>query len=91
MLLSKYFLNFSMGIDFGRTFLSFSERAFEISYSSTFNKELGLQFCMNLLSLPFCPFNLMIAYLFNVLKCPFSIASDIESKKLSSSSFQNVS
>ena len=37
----------------GKTFLSFSEKAFDISFESTFNKEMSLQFCMNLLSLSF--------------------------------------
>ena len=31
----------------------FSERAFDIIFKSTFNKEIGLQFFMNLLSLSF--------------------------------------
>ena len=37
----------------GKTFFSFSKRAFDIIFRSTFNKEMGLQFFMNLLSLSF--------------------------------------
>ena len=37
----------------GRSFLSFSEKAFDIIFKSTFNKEMGFQFCMNLVSLYF--------------------------------------
>ena len=37
----------------GKTFFSFSERAFDIIFRSTFNKEMGLQFFMNFLSLSF--------------------------------------
>ena len=37
----------------GRSFLSFSERAFDIIFKSTFNKEMDFLFCMNLVSLSF--------------------------------------
>ena len=41
------------GIKSSRTSFGFSERAFDIVFESTFNKETGLQFFMNLLSLSF--------------------------------------
>ena len=47
----------------GRSFLSFSERAFDIIFKSTFDKEMSLQFYMKLLSLSFFSMNLMIACL----------------------------
>ena len=37
----------------GKTFFSLSDRAFDIIFRSTLNKEMGLQFFMNLLSLYF--------------------------------------
>ena len=40
-------------IKFGIIFLSFSERAFDVIFKSIFNKEMGVQFFMNLLSLSF--------------------------------------
>ena len=40
-------------IKFGTIFLSFSERAFDVIFKSIFNKEMGVQFFMNLLSLSF--------------------------------------
>ena len=49
---------------------------------------MGLQFCMNPLSLSFFSINLMIVCLLDVLKCPFALVSDIESIKIS---FHNVS
>ena len=36
-----------------RTLLSFSDRAFDIIFKSTFIKEMGFPFCMNILSLSF--------------------------------------
>ena len=33
-----------------RTFIILSERAFDIIFKSIFNKEMGLEFCMNLFS-----------------------------------------
>ena len=44
-----------------RIFYNFSERAFDIIFRSAFNKDMGLQFCTNLLSLSFFSINLMIA------------------------------
>ena len=52
---------------------------------------MGLQFCMNLLSLSFFSINLIIACLWDVLKCTCSLVSDEESIKISLSSLQNVS
>ena len=46
----------------GKTFFGFSERAYDIIFRSTFNKEMAHQFFMNLLSLSFF-INLMIACL----------------------------
>ena len=40
-------------IESRRSFLSFSERAFDIIFKSTFNKEMDFLFCMNLVSLSF--------------------------------------
>ena len=56
----------------GRTFFSSSERAFDIIFRSTFNKEMGLQFWMNFSSL-FFSVNLMIPCPWEVLRCSFSL------------------
>ena len=72
----------------GKTFFSFSERAFDIIFRSTFNKEMGLQFFMNLLSLSFFSTNLMIACLRDIIKFPFSLVSHTESTKISFSLFK---
>ena len=50
------FLTYSVrceDIQFSKKVFSFSERAFDIIFRSTFKKAMGLQFCMNLLSLIF--------------------------------------
>ena len=46
----------------GKTFFIFSEGDIDIIFRSTFNKELGLQFFMNLLSLCFFSTNLSLRY-----------------------------
>ena len=45
----------------GRTIYSSSERAFDIIFRSTFNKEMDLQLCMSLLFIFFFSIDLMIA------------------------------
>ena len=66
------------GRDSGKS-ASFFERLLDILFGSTFNREMELQFCINLWSLNF------------FLKCPLSLAFDTESIKIYFSSFQNVS
>ena len=73
----------------GRTFFNFFERAFDIIFESTFNKEIGLQCFMNFLSLS-------IFFSINLIRCdvlgyPISLASLTESTKVFFSSSQTFS
>ena len=67
----------------GRTFFSFSDRAFDIIFRSIFKKEMGLEFYMNILSLSFLCLVNDLACLHDVLKYPFSLVSNTDSTKIS--------
>ena len=49
-------------LDLVQLYFMFSEKAFDIIFSSTFNKEMRVQFCMTLISII-----LMIACLWDVI------------------------
>ena len=74
-----------------RTFFNLSERAFEIILVSTFNKEMGRQFLIYLLSLSFFSINLIITYLCEMLNSPLCFASVAEAISNSLISFQKPS
>ena len=71
-----------------RTFFNLSERAFEIILVSTFNKEMGRQFLIYLLSRSSFSINLTIACLCETLHLPLCFASVAEAISNSLISFQ---
>ena len=66
------------------------DKALEIIFASTFSREIGLQFWINLLSLSSFFINLIIACLYKVQSSPSSKECDIEDKNVFFTSEQNV-
>ena len=64
----------------GRTFLRRFDKALEIIFASTFSREIGLQFWINVLSLSFFSISLIIACLCEVQISPLSKECDTQDK-----------
>ena len=84
-------MDWSSEISDGRTLLTRFDRALEIIFASTFSREIGFQFWINLLSLSFFSINLIVACLCELQSSPLSKECETQDENVYFTSDQSVS